>query len=706
MNILIPHSWLKDFVKTDADPQTIAEKLSLCSLSVGKLYQKGEDTVYEIEITPNRYDTLSVLGIAREVAAVLPRFGIKVNLAPFNTLKTPYTLKADPLKVTITNPTLCPRFTALVLDNIQIKPSPKIVQERLEMSGVRALNNVVDVSNYLMLELGQPMHIFDFDKLGNVVAPLVGARKKAGTSPATTESVKQMILRESKEGEKLTTLDGVARTLPKGAIVIESGGKLIDLCGIMGGENSAVGENTKRVLLFIQIYDPLRIRQTSQELALRTEASTRFEKGIDPEGILPAMNRAIEMLKENAGAKVASKLIDIKNEVWAPHEVELEIPEVERLLGVRLEKEEIIKILKSLGFEITVKNSAFQIPTIVAKVPSWRDKDITIAVDLVEEIARLYGYHNLPAEMPTGAIPSVPREKKFYWEDKTKDFLKHQGFLEVYNYSFISENALTGVTPQKALKIRNPLSVGLEYLRPSLLPSLIQNLEENKGQTLPGKVWPSESLKLFELERVYLPVKGQELPQENFRLAGVVSNNLTMGQFNNSFFVVKGIIEGLLKELGIKDNTFEPDKPLSALIRSGSALIGAIEIIDSATVAFDLNFDTISELASDKKTYEPIPEYPPIIEDISLIIDKITHVRKIVKEIEKRSSRSLKISTEITDIYQDKKLEKENKKSVTLRLTYQAQDRTLTDGEVQKIRQKIITALEKNLKAKVRQGGS
>ncbi len=674
MNILIPDSWLREFIKTEATPETIAEKLSLHSLSVEKLHKRGGDTVYEIETTPNRYDTLSVLGVAREAAAILP--------CPFVKKESSITITGasqDLLKVKITNSDLCPRFTAIVLDNIEIKPSPKIICERLEMSGIRALNNVVDVSNYLMLELGQPMHIFDFDKLGNVVAPLVGAQKKeAGTSPATTKDLKQLILRESRKGEALVTIDGFKREIPKGAIVIESGGELIDLCGIMGGKNSEVDENTKRILVFIQIYDPIRIRKTSQELALRTEASARFERGIDPEGILPAMNRAVEMLKENANARVASKLVDIKNEAWTAHEIELEIPEVARLLGIRIEREEIIRILKSLGFEIVVRNSGLQIPTILAKVPSWRDKDITISADLIEEIARLYGYHNLPNLMPEGAIPTTPREKKFYWEDKAKDFLKHQGFFEVYNYSFISEGAI---------KIKNPLNKDLEYMRPSLLPSLLQNLSENQHH--------ADEIRLFELERVYIPIKGRELPKENFRLAGVVSSSALQPSSSQLFYVVKGVVEGLLKELGISDYKLEP-KPqdcTAATLTHPSGVLGTIEIIESSTVAFDLDFDTITKLASDLKTYEPIPEYPPILEDISLILPPKTFVADVISLIKKQSK--LIREVEVVDIYPEKG-------SITLRITYQDPKKTLTDKEVEKIRQKIITTLQSSLRAKVR----
>ena len=668
MNILIPHSWLKDFVKTEAAPETVADKLSLCSLSVEKLHKRGEDKIYEIEVTPNRYDTLSVLGVAREVVAVLPRFGIKADFTTPDAIDAIDTTDTNLLRVTIANPELCPRFTAIVLDNVETKSSPKIVRDRLEMSGVRALNNIVDVSNYLMLELGQPMHIFDFDKI----------------------TKGEMLLREGRKGEALVTIDDIERKIPKGAIVIESGGKLIDLCGIMGGKNSEVDENTKRILVFIQIYNPIRIRKTSQSLGLRTEASARFEKGIDPEGVLPAMNRAVEMLKENASARVASSLTDIQNEDWTAHEVELEIPEVEKLLGVRIEREEIIKILKSLGFEVTVRNSGLQIPSIVAKIPSWRDKDITIPADLIEEIARLYGYHNLPNLMPEGAIPATPREKKFYWEDKAKDFLKHQGFLEVYNYSFVSKQTLLdhNFDLEKSLKVRNPLNKDLEYLRPSLLPSLMQNLSDNKSR--------ADEIKLFELERVYIPVKDQELPKENFRLAGLLYNHAAIQPSGHSFFVIKGIIKGLLKELGIKGIQFSATnakQQTSAKISHKSAEIGTLGVTNDGVGIFDLNFDVISKLASDLKTFEPIPEYPPIIEDLSIILPPKTFFADVVAEIKKQSQ--LIKNVELIDRYPEKG-------SVTLRLTSRHAGRTLTDEEVAEVRRKIITALEKNLQAQIR----
>jgi phenylalanyl-tRNA synthetase beta chain len=672
MNILIPHSWLKDFVKTAAKPEQIAEKLSLCSLSVERIHQQGREAVYEIEVTANRSDALSVLGVAREVNAVLPRFGIK---AEFTAPQIPDEIKKPKNKdklfrVAISDPTLVPRFAAIVLENVNVKKSPPKIRKRLELSGIRPLSNVVDVSNYLMLELGQPMHIFDFDKLGH-----------------------NLTLRPSRKGEKITTLDGQERELPAGAIVIQSNGRLVDLCGIIGGQNSAVDEKTKRILLFVQIYDPLRIRKTSQSLALRTEASARFEKGIDPKGVIPAINKGITMLKDLSGARVASRLTDINNDPWKPHQVRAEIPEIQRLLGVPIDKEEIIQILRSLGFEVILKNSALRIPTIEVKVPSWRSQDIKIPADIAEEVARLYGYFKLPAKMPSGEIPSVPQNKKFFWEDRAKVFLKHQGFFEVYNYSFVGARALkeAQLDPKKAIKLKNPLNRDLEYLRPSLLPSLLMNLARNRHRT--------ESLRLFELERVYLRKKGQELPDENFRLTAVL--------LNEDFYVAKGIVEGLLGELGIHRNNllFKPHSENAATIvakhPSGVVDIGLVAI-ENQVVYFDLDFDRLSQLATNRKEFVPLPKHPPVIEDLSVIVDEKVLVGDIKEEIEKQSTKNLTIRTETVDIYRNKKLRAKRQKSATFRLYFSSPRRQLSEEDAKKQRRKITERLARKFSAKVR----
>ncbi len=292
MNIKIPVSWLREYLKTDVAAKTIATYLTASGPSVERTEKHDEDLIFDIEITTNRPDAFSVFGIAREACAILESNSQKAKLvdpAGLNLNLEPDSTKTLNLGVIIKDKSLCPRFSAIVVDNIKIKPSPAIIKNRLEACGIRAINNIVDISIYIMLELGQPMHTFDFDKIKDA----------------------KMVLRESREGEKIRTIDGQIRKLPKGAIVIEDSEKLIDLCGIMGGENSQINSRTKRVLLFVQSYDSLRIRKTVQALAFRTEAATRFEKGVDLEGIIPALSRAVYLAKQTAGAKVASELIDI-----------------------------------------------------------------------------------------------------------------------------------------------------------------------------------------------------------------------------------------------------------------------------------------------------------------------------------------------------------------------------------------------------------
>ncbi|TSC53473.1 MAG: Phenylalanine--tRNA ligase beta subunit, partial [Microgenomates group bacterium LiPW_31] len=349
MNILVPDSWLREHLKTKAKVAQIAEYLSLCSQSVEKTTKVDDDWVYEIEVTTNRPDCFSVYGIARELNAILPRFKIATKLRSLSTNHHSSPIKNGlPLEVKIANPSLCPRFTALIFDDINIKPSPKIVQERLEKSGIRALNNVVDISNYLMLELGQPMHTFDYDKIG-------GAK---------------MILRESAGGEKITTLDGQTRPLPDGAIIIQDDkGRIIDLCGIMGGENSAVDEKTKRVLLFIQTYDPMKIRRTCQLLSFRTEAAQRFEKGVDPQGVILSMEKAIAMFEKNCGAKVASNLIDIYPNPPKQKKIVFSQEKLNQVMGIKIELPEAKKILESLGFVVKLETGNWKLETLV---PHWR----------------------------------------------------------------------------------------------------------------------------------------------------------------------------------------------------------------------------------------------------------------------------------------------------------------------------------------------
>jgi phenylalanyl-tRNA synthetase beta chain len=676
MNILIPYSWLKEYLETEAKPQDIAKYLSLCSQSVEKIIPTSDgDYIYEIEITTNRADCLSVYGIARELGAILPRFGIKTKIKKLTNYELRITdcEKNLPLEVEITKSSLCPRFTALIFDNIKVEPSPKIVQERLQKVGIRALNNVVDISNYLMVEIGQPMHTFDYDKI-----------KKA-----------KMILRGTKEGEKIVTLDGQTRILPQGAIVIEDGeGRIIDLCGIMGGENSAVDENTKRVLLFIQTYDPATIRRTCQLLSFRTEAAQRFEKGVDPEGVILAMNKAIEMFKQNCQAKIASKLIDIYPNPPKPKKVKLDLELVKKIIGIEIPKKEIINILQSLGFGIW--NLEFGVLNCL--VPHWRYNDINIPEDLVEEIARIYGYHQLPSILPQGEIPLRPRNLLLEKEEQIKDILKFLGFTETPNYSMTSEKNLKNVeiNPEDCVKIANPLTEDLVYLRPSLIPSLLEVIKKNNNYS---------QIKIFELANVYLPKKQNELPEETSTLAVAVNND--------NFFYLKGVLEGILKEAGVENFEFNPypfkktfygkifhplktaeiiikNQPVGILGEINPLILSLFEINQKVTI-FEINLCQTVKFATGIKKYTPIPKYPPIIEDLAFIFPPKIEVEKVIQLIKQTSP--IIWHVELIDFYQNTR---------TFRITYQSYERNLSDEEIKKIREKIINSVKEKFKIQLK----
>jgi len=704
MNIIIPHSWLMEFVKTKAAPAEIAEKLSLSSFSVERLKRTGDgDVLYEIEVTGNRPDALSVIGIAREVGAVLPQFGIEAefvdNFKDLN-IKSPETPLE--LKVQIEDPTLCPRFTALILKEIGIKPSPVKIQERLQKVGIRSLNNAIDITNYLMIERGQPMHVFDYDKI----------------SGAT------MILRESRQGESIVTLDGQERKLPPGTIVIEDKEKLIDLCGIMGGDNSKVDENTKRVVLFVQIYDPQKIRKTTQELGFRTEASSRFEKGMDPLGVLPALKEAARFLIEEAGGVIASPLIDITNEKYTEHEVVVTTEEIESLLGIAIEPERVARNLRLLGFEprwTTAPNEITTAPELKIIVPSWRAQDVKIAADVVEEIARLYGYHNLPQALPP--LPSkLPREETiFVWERKARQVLKGLGFNEIYTSSFTDVQMLTnaGFDPHAALQVKNPLTQEMTHLRTSLLPQLLKTLNKNQVRF--------EEQKLFELNRIFRKVKDSKLPEETQRLAGVLYRADQEAQRNAElFFVAKGMLETLLRELGIDKVTFTPQEGESAPWQRGRTAwleipqsrgamtlgsLGEVQpgilsafSITGSVVGFDLDFETLSQLAKRGHPYQPLPEHPPVVEDLTFEIKRRYPAAAIVNEIGRLfpSGEEVTVETEIKDTYEDEELHSAHKRALTLTIRYWKKEGNLSDAEVRPLREKIIKKVKEAFEAELR----
>lgn len=684
MNILIPHSWLLDFLETKATSQQIADSLSLCSCSVERIHKMSDkDSVYEIEVTTNRPDMLSVIGIAREAAAVLPRFKIKAALKNLSLIhyrateygskqpKTTSPSKEEKLKVIIKNPYLCSRFSAVILSNVVIKPSSSLIKERLKKVNIRPINNIVDISNYLMIEFGQPVHTFDYDKI----------------------SGRKMIMRESKPKEKIITLDGKTHILPGGDIVIEDAeNQLIDLCGIMGGKNTAISSSTKNVLLFVQNYNPEKIRKTTMSLGIRTEASTRFEKGLDSEIVQPAIFKGIQMFKNLAAAKSVSKIIDIYQNPYKLKNIKISHQFLETRLGIKINSDEVKKILNSLHFHTSynIDNTSS-----IVSIPSWRSHDISLPEDIVEEVSRIYGYHNLPSILMKGEIPSITQNPKFNRENKVKNMLKYWGFTEIMTYSLISKNLLEncGLDPQSHLKLKNPLTTELVYLRQSLLPSMLQIVSQNEGNY-------KNSLKFFEIANVYLPSKPGYLPKEITHLAAavyhckknrekkVIKRQAAASQLipaeQKCFLKAKGYLEALLSEMGIiQANTFNNSRmPLYEHISLVPQEILNKFNISHPLAVFEINFDEIVNSAAITKTYTPIPKYPPIIEDLTIAVKSGVFCENIVKTIKNQSPLIKKVET--IDIYKNK---------YTFRIYYQHPKRNLTSKEVKALRERIMKKL-------------
>lgn len=647
MNILIPDEWLRSILKTDATSKQIAEYLSLCGPSVEKIEKVNGNFIYHIEITTNRVDTASVVGIAKEALAILPNFGKKAMLKLYKSKKTySFTDKVNYLNTSV-DPKLCSRFTAVLIKNVVIKKSPKYLVERLELSGVRAINNVVDISNYIMHEYGQPVHTFDFDKIR-------GAR---------------MTLRQSKKGETIKTLDGTSHNLPGGDIVIEDGERrLIDLAGIMGGENSSIDESTKNVLLFVQTYNPVNIRKTSMSLALRTEAVTLFEKGLDSENVSSAILKGVYLFEILTGGRPEKNILDIYPQPYKKVSLSLPYSFIKNKIGVAIEKKGITKYLNPLGFE-----PKWQKDLLTVSIPSSRISDISIKEDIVEEIARLYGYHNLPSKLMTGTIPDPLTNSPFDLEMKIKLTLKGFGASEVYTSSLVPKSFVS----QSALKLKNPLGKETEYLRNSLMPSLIQASKENSGE---------KRFHLFEIANIYL-TKVNNLPLEEMTLAGIFSGY--------EYREAKGQIEAFLHSLNISyhektedSHGFRPSARL--LLTSKKGYIGEFGILEEGYLYYEFSLAKLMDVHEKTKLFTAIPKYPSQVEDITFRLPEKTKAGEVLTTI--KSGNKLIYDAKLTDVYQN---------SYTFRIWYLDTKKTLTNEEVAGIRSKIIKEIKEKYLATV-----
>lgn len=660
-------------------------------------FLKLRDIIYEVDnksIT-NRPDLWCHYGMSREISVFLDVKFKKNWFEDLNKQLSRYGRESSKkVELSIEDFSFCSRYMAVKISDIKIKESPKWIQERLIAVGMRPLNNIVDITNYAMLELGQPLHAFDASK------------------------VDKIIVRKAKEGEKISTLDNQERELKASDLVIADSQKAIAIAGIMGGSNSEVDENTKEIIIESANFDYSNIRKTSQRLGLRTEASMRFEKSIDPNLCALALSRVIELIKaDQKKAFISSEIADVKKFSLNQGPIELDLDWLQKSIGEKIENKFIISTLEKLGFEL--KKDENKISVIA---PSWRVvKDISIKEDIVEEIVRIKGYDNLDAKMPNIEMKSPEKNLERNFERKIKNLLAiGAGLSEVYNYSFVGEEQLSklSVNFSQYLKLANPIVKQHTLLRQHLAPNLIENIKLNQPRF--------EEIKLFEIGSAYFDFPGEikkdndfdeNLPFQEKRLGIAIAGN----NKNVVFDELKGVIKYLMDDLNI-NCVFEigenypvwADPVFSVRIIAGLSEkkdIGYICLLNSdnskkaglkkEAVISEIIFADLFKISlmNAGRTYQAPPKYPPLARDLAFVVDNKILYNNIKREIEEFDK--LIREVELFDAYQDKKLGK-NKKSLAFHLNYQSSEKTLTAEEVDKIQKELVKTLEEKFEARIR----
>jgi len=644
------------------------------------------DTILDLEVTPNRPDCLSIIGLAREVAALT---GQSVCL-PEVTYRETATPIEQQVSVEIMAPDLCPRYCASLLTGVKVVPSPKWMQERLLACGLRPINNIVDITNYVMLEYGQPLHAFDYRQIRG----------------------KKIIVRRATEGEAIVTLDGVERILSRDTLVIADEVGAVAVAGVMGGADSEVTEATTSILLEAANFDPRSIYYTGRTLLLPSEACMRFERGISPELALPALKRVTQLIAQLAGGEAVKGVVDVYPGKLDQKPILLSTNKVKQLLGVEFSLDQIVEALVLLGFDCKPDDSASEV---WVTAPYWRS-DIYQAVDLVEEVARIIGYDKIPLTMLSEPLPRQNPEPIIDLKQEVRGLLSGYGFQEVITYSLTGWKMLNRLLSELhplepvPLRVANPMTADQEYLRPNLRANLLAALAVNRRHE-------EGSFRLFELGRIYLS-QLNDLPDEPEMLCGILSGPRLDKWWQGEsglvdFFDAKGAMEGLLSQLGVVAN-FEPSQDESlhpnkqaAIVIAGNRLGVVGEVHPKVLAAFDIsenvylfeiNVTALLPFTSGHRMFQPIPRFPTTVRDMALVIDtEITHqqVQDIIKSF------PLVNQVTIFDVYSGGQVPP-GKKSLAYRVIFQSPDHTLTDEEVNKVHQQILSKLAQELGAALR----
>ena len=634
----------------------------------------NDDTVVEFEITNNRPDCYSIIGLARESAAA---FNLPMKHHEPVVKGSDAGCMYDKLDVEVPATELCNRYTARMVANVKIGPSPKWLRHRLRANGVRPINNIVDITNYVMLEYGQPMHAFDYRYVASG----------------------KIVVREAEEGETLTTLDGVVRNLKPGMLVIADDNKAIGLAGIMGGENSEIMDDTTMVVFESANFNGTSIRQTALALGMRTEASGKFEKSLDPMMTVPAVQRACELVEMLGAGDVLDGTIDIINYVPEAKKLTLEPEKINRLLGTDISREQMVDYLNRL--EIPVEGD-----TIL--VPSFRP-DLNLMADIAEEVGRSYGYNEIPT---TAFKTSTQGGYSDFMKAETKagQLCRSLGYSEIITYSFVSPAIFDQIRIpadsklRNAMRIQNPLGEDTSIMRTIALPSMLEILSRNSA-------YHNKAAKLYEMAKIYLPVDGQKLPEE--------PKMLVLGTYGEgtTFFTLKGELEAILKGLRINKAVYTADKtnPSFHPGRCAKVTIDGTDVgymgqvhplvcknygMDAEVYCAEIDFSKLFNLIQPEATYVPLPKYPTVTRDLSVLCDEALTVAE-VENVMTASAGKLLRNIKLFDIYRGVGVA-EGKKSVSFSLELRADDRTLTDTDSEAVISKVLAALKDKLNVTLR----
>ena len=602
----VPAGWLKEFVSFRSGPDQIAKVLTMGGLET--VVEAGN--ILEIDIIPNRSDCWSVRGIAREVAALTKS---KVR-SPKSKVREVSKKASRVIKVEVRDNDLCPRYMARVIEYVRVGDSPDWLKNRLDKAGIRSVNNVVDVTNYLLHELGQPMHAFD----------------------ANSITAKTIIVRRAKPKEKITTIDGKEHELDKDMLVIADPGKAIAVAGVMGGVDTEVNKKSKTIILESAFFDPVSIHKTSKFLKLRTDSSIRFEHGVDWNVVEEALDRAAAMIADLGKGNVLRGKIDVKKKTRKPRVVTLRPDRVYEILGTNIKKDEMMNILKRLGFSVAGNK---------VKIPLFRAADITREIDLIEEIARIYGFGKIDASMPNTAFSGKQTDKEDVFHAKIREIIAGCGLNEVQTYSMLGPEDFrkSGLGLGQAVKVANPLNVEEGYMRTKMIPSLLNVIPHNVNRQI-------DNVLIFEVGKIFIPSE-QKLPKEKWMLCAAAVGSPFMSALDKGrvdYSYMKGILENLFSALGIKnyklsqaqDHLLQPGRGAEI---EGLGVIGELHpdirknyYLEMPICFFEIDLGALFNLAKEEGRYKPLPKFPSVSRDIAMFISKGVENQLIISTIKPR----------------------------------------------------------------------